>query len=236
MKKLLIGILIALLLLLSGFIVFIGIKSLGILGFKDIQKESKELESQHQTAEKLVAVDYNKAVDEINSAYQKYETTKQEYEELSTVNVDENGKAIGMLKEYDYENLLVKVGNYATKENAIMKMNIVQGNSAIPNIYELHFEVTGSYISIVDFISDLENDSALGFKIEQFQMVEKGENELEAKFITKEIIINDISEISESDQPQEQEQEQEQGQEEKTKDEIKSNQEVDKNNSENIVD
>ncbi len=196
MKKLLISVLIILLIVLSVFIVINGLEAIGILGYTDIQKQNQELEKSFEEASKLAEVDYKKAVSDVDKAVNSLENTKKEYDELLLINTDENGQTIGILQEYDYENLLVKVGNYATEEDVVMNMSIVESQSNIENSYELHFTVTGSYISIVDFISDIENDSTLGFKIENFEMAEDGENGLQAKFITREIIINDISEIT----------------------------------------
>ena len=78
-----------------------------------------------------------------------------------------------------------------------MKMEILQGSSGAAGTYNLRFTVTGSYISIVDFISDIENDSTLGFTIEEFKMVPTStEANLEATFVCKDITIKDISSAS----------------------------------------
>ena len=87
----------------------------------------------------------------------------------------------------------VKLGNHATSEGATMKMDIVKGSSTSENMYDLNFTVNGSYISIIDFISDIENDSTLGFKIENFHMSGSGDS-LQATFVCKEISIIDVNE------------------------------------------
>ena len=74
-----------------------------------------------------------------------------------------------------------------------MKMDVVTSGAA-KDVYNLKFTVTGSYISITDFISDIENDSTLGFKIEEFKMSPSGsEGDLQATFTCKEITIKDVS-------------------------------------------
>lgn len=55
--------------------------------------------------------------------------------------------------------------------------------------YDLNFEATGSYVSVTDFIYDIENDSSLGFKIEGFKMAPGG-NGVKATFICTNIAIN----------------------------------------------
>ena len=44
-------------------------------------------------------------------------------------------------------------------------------NKSPAKFYDLSFTVYGEYISILDFVSDIENDSELGFKIENFKML-----------------------------------------------------------------
>lgn len=105
--------------------------------------------------------------------------------------MEKDGSA-SQIERYEVETLWVKLGNYATREGAIIKMDIVQGNTN--ETYNLRFTVDGSYISITDFISDIENDSTLGFKIEEFRMgPTTDEGVLEAKFTCKEVGIKDVS-------------------------------------------
>ena len=58
----------------------------------------------------------------------------------------------------------------------------------------MNFTAKGSYISITDFISDIENDSTLGFKIENFKMIPSGQEDgtLQATFVCKDIAIKEV--------------------------------------------
>lgn len=60
------------------------------------------------------------------------------------------------------------IGNYATKEEVTITLDIVEGTSK--DNYNLNFTVTGGYVGITDFIYDLENDEKLNFKIENLKM------------------------------------------------------------------
>jgi len=107
------------------------------------------------------------------------------------VEKEKNGST-NQIERYEVETLWVKLGKYATSEGAIIRMDIVQGNTN--ETYNLKFTVNGSYISITDFISDIENDSTLGFKIEEFKMLPSDvEGVLQATFVCKEIGIKEIS-------------------------------------------
>ena len=177
MKKLLISILIALLLILSIFISVNGLNvgKIEVLGIRGINQKNSELDQKIQQATQLSTIDYQKAVDEVEENSKKLTEEKKNYEDMAL------------------EALWVKLGNHATSEGATMKMDIVKGSSATENMYDLNFTVNGSYISIIDFISDIENDSTLGFKIENFHMSGSGDS-LQATFVCKEISIIDVNE------------------------------------------
>lgn len=194
MKKLLISILIGLLLILSAFLIIqgIGLGNFKILGITGIKNKSEELNQKIQEAGKLAEKDYKQAVSDVETNAKKLAAEKKSYEELTTT-VDGEIQNAGQIQKYEIETLWVKLGNHATSEGAVMKMDVVTSGAA-QDVYNLRFTVTGSYISITDFISDVENDSTLGFKIEEFKMIPSGNNgELQATFTCKEISIKDVS-------------------------------------------
>lgn len=195
MKKLLISILIALLLILSIFIAINGLNvgKIEVLGIIGINQKNSELDQKIQQATQLSTIDYQKAVDEVEENSKKLTEEKKNYEDMALLNTDSEGQATAQIQKYEVEALWVKLGNHATSEGATMKMDIVKGSSATENMYDLNFTVNGSYISIIDFISDIENDSTLGFKIENFHMSGSGDS-LQATFVCKEISIIDVNE------------------------------------------
>lgn len=194
MKKLLISILIALLLILSVFIALNGLNigKLEILGIEGIGQKNSELDQKIQQATQLSTIDYQKAVDDVEENTKKLTEEKKNYEEMTLLNTDSEGKVTAQIQKYEVEALWVKLGKHATSEGATIKMDIVKGNNTSENMYDLNFTVNGSYISIIDFISDIENDSTLGFKIENFKMNGSGDS-LQATFTCKEITIIDVN-------------------------------------------
>ena len=195
MKKLLISILIALLLIISIFIAINGLNvgKIEVLGIRGINQKNSELDQKIQQATQLSTIDYQKAVDEVEENSKKLTEEKKNYEDMALLNTDSEGQATAQIQKYEVEALWVKLGNHATSEGATMKMDIVKGSSTSENMYDLNFTVNGSYISIIDFISDIENDSTLGFKIENFHMSGSGDS-LQATFVCKEISIIDVNE------------------------------------------
>ena len=193
MKKLLILILIALLLALSIFIVVQGVSigSVDILGIKAIQDKSLALDEKIQEATRLAEKDYRQAVSDVDTNAKKLEEEKKNYEDMTTVSSDSDIQASNQLERYEIETLWVRLGNHATSQGVIMQMDVLKGSSGAADTYDLRFTATGSYISITDFISAIENDSTLGFKIEEFKMQPSG-RDLQETYICKDIAITEV--------------------------------------------
>ena len=194
MKKLLILILITLLLILT---MFIGIKGvtigkIEILGIQGIQAKNSELDSKIQDAAKLVEKTYAQTISEVNSNAKKLKEEKQNYQDMTAISSDGETQALKQIEKYEIETLWVKLGNHATSEGVVMKMDVTSGSSGAQGSYNLNFTVTGGYVQIEDFISSIENDSTLGFKIEEFKMAPSG-NDLQATFVCKDIPIKQVS-------------------------------------------
>ena len=199
MKKLLILILIALLSALSIFVVIQGINigNLEILGIKGIQQRSNELDQKIQQAGKLAQKDYNQAESDVQTNAKKLNEEKKNYEDMTAISQEGDVQAANQLEKYEIETLWVRLGNHATSQGAIMQMDVLQGSNSAKDVYNLKFTATGSYISITDFISAIENDSTLGFKIEEFRMTPMQNSEdLQATFVCKDISIKDVSAIT----------------------------------------
>ena len=199
MKKLLILILIALLSALSIFVVIQGINigNLEILGIKGIQQRSNELDQKIQQAGKLAQKDYNQAVSDVQTNAKKLNEEKKNYEDMTAISQEGDVQAANQLEKYEIETLWVRLGNHATSQGAIMQMDVLQGSNSAKDGYNLKFTATGCYISITDFISAIENDSTLGFKIEEFRMTPMQNSEdLQATFVCKDISIKDVSAIT----------------------------------------
>lgn len=194
MKKLLILILITLLVTLSIFIVIQGVNigSLEILGVKGIQSKSSQLDEKIQQAGKLAEKDYQQALSDVKTNTKKLQEEKKNYEDMTQISEDGDIQTANQIEKYEIETLWVKLGNHATTQGVVMKMDVKKGSAQ--DVYDLQFTATGSYISITDFISAIENDSSLGFKIEEFKLVPSSSgSDLQATFVCKDIAIKDVS-------------------------------------------
>ena len=205
MKKLLISILIILLVILSGFLIIsgIGLGGLKILGISGIKSETEKLDEQIQEAGKLAEKDFKQAVSDVETNAKKLTEEKKRYESMITTSED-GTITTGQIEKYEIEALWVMLGKHATSEGVELQMDVVKSGAG-EDSYNLKFKATGSYISIIDFISSIENDSALGFKIEEFKMNGSGEK-LQATCVCKDITIKDISETTPTNNQNDQDQ------------------------------
>ena len=193
MKKILISLLIVLLLILNCIAIAKGINLLGleILGIGQIKEKNDNLDNVIAEATTIASTDYPKALSEMEVNLKKLEEEKKNYEDMVTISTDDQVQLANQYQKYEVEYLWTIIGNHATKEGVVIKIDIVSASG--DSNYNLNFTVTGSYIGITEFISDIENDSALGFKIENFSMKPGAStHDLQTTFTCKDITIKDI--------------------------------------------
>lgn len=198
MKKILILILIALILALTIFTIVSGVElgEITILGIKGIQSENEKLDQKIEEATRLVTVTYPKKISEINSNIQKLEEAKKEYEDMATISTSDEVNAATQISNYKIETLWTTIGIHAKKTGVTINIAVVNGTGG-ENSYNLNFTVNGTYINISEFIRSIEDDSTLGFKIEEFALKPgTSDNDLQATFVCKNIIILDLSQTT----------------------------------------
>ena len=201
MKKLLLLILIALLLALSIFVVIQGldVNSVKILSFSAIKQKNLELDEKIQDATKLATVNYKKSLQDLEEKSKALQKVKQNYEDLVNTTTDENLEIANQFEKYKYEKLLIDLGRHATSEGADLKIEVIGNGTPIKlsstetiYLYDLNFTVTGSYVAITSVISNIENDTELGFKIEAFKMDPSSSTSvLQATFTCKNIPMSE---------------------------------------------
>ena len=205
MRKLLISVLIVILLAVAGYMCYNGITIINyrISGLKEIKKLNENLDERISVASKLVSTDYPTQISNISKSMKDLKTEKEKYDNMVTISTDEQVQAAAKIEKYEIEYLWTKIGNWAKKEGVTMKIDLKNSSTGTQGLYNLQFTVNGQYIGIADFIYDIENDTSLGFKIEEFKLL-PGEdtNILTGSFACKDISINiDSSNVTYSSTP-----------------------------------
>lgn len=200
MKKILITVLILLVLILTIFTVVKGLElgSFEILGIKEIQEKNASLEKEITEATKLADTEFPNKMTQLNTSMKKLKEEKTNYEDMIAVSSAEDGQATSQLTKYNIDFLWTKIGTHATSEDVVIKMDITNGSGA-PDTYNLNFTVNGEYANIAEFIRDIEDDSKLGFKIEEILMKAGTSTiDLQATFVCKDIPIEGISQTTQT--------------------------------------
>lgn len=196
-RKILMSVLTILLAVLTYFTISNGVSigSFKALGLKGLKEQDSQIQSKVETASSLTSSEYTSKLSELNQNAKNLLSKKEEYTDLTTYSTDDQIQAANELQEYEVEYLWAEVGKYATKEGIKIKMDISTASSGGQSadgrkMYDLNFTAEGAYIGIALFLSDLQDDSFLEFKIENFALA-KGESteNLKATFVVKDVPI-----------------------------------------------
>ena len=208
MKRRLINSLIFILVLMLVILIGLGLKSnsFGIESYISLEKKSLEISKQIEELEKKSKESFEEKKKGLLDLTEKYENEKLKYETRSKnlkVGIEEIKTSFDL---YDIDFLWTIIGNYATEEGIILKLDVskVSENKGFLDadyiLCDLLFTISGTYLSLIDFIYDLEDDERLNFEINDFSLSKVNEN-LEAKFIIKSVPINrkNLSKIEDRD-------------------------------------
>lgn len=203
MRKILISVLVCLLLIGSAFFMVNGIGKLNIKGIRGLNEKNSQVEQKISDLSNAISVTYANTESNLKRTANTLQDTKTEYENQAALSDTQNPSYVSKLETYDIDYLWTKLGNYARDEEVVIKIDLVASGTST-NLYNLNFTTTGGYINITNFIYDIENDSKLGFKIDEFKMGGAGDNNLTATFSCKEIPVKvgSIDQSSSSNQEQ----------------------------------
>ena len=171
------------------------IGSFHILGIRQIQDKNAELEDTVTEATKLASSSFPSTVNELNASMEDLKKQKTAYEDMVAVSESGDVETASQLSNYNLDFLWTQIGTHATSEGVNIDMALTQGTGG-QNVYNINFTAVGSYVGISEFIRDIEDDSDLAFKIEEFSMTAgESTSQLRATFVCKNIPIEGISSI-----------------------------------------
>ena len=194
MKKILITVLIILLIILAYFAIFKGISIGGfhLLSVQQIADENDKLTQEIAQTELLMYTDYPSKTDELEQSVSSLLTAKDEYHDLASVSTEGELAEANQTETYTIAYLWTRLGRHATAEGVVAKFDIVTGSTGEPDVKNIQFTITGDYPQIILFVEDIEDDSELGFRIENFKLVPAGED-LQATFTVRNVRIEQES-------------------------------------------
>ena len=187
MRKILISILVCLLLIGSAFFMVNGISKVNIKGIKGLSEKNGQIEQKISDLSNVISVTYANTESNLKRTANTLQDSKTEYENQAALSNSLSPSYASQLETYDIDYLWTKLGNYARDEKVVIKIDLVASGTST-NLYNLNFTTTGDYVNITNFIYEIENDSKLGFKIDEFKMNSSGDT-LTATFSCKEVPI-----------------------------------------------
>lgn len=195
MRKFVLIALLTLLVILCAIVIGVGIKigPIKIYSYPEVLAASKERKELLEVNDENIK-EIETTQTSLKSAAKKYENKKAEYDELIEKGKITTESNIYNSNVYDMDFLWATIGNYATQNAVLLDFNFwksAQATSVSSEyiICKLDFTVTGDYIPITNFISQIEADDTLKFEISNFNLEKGGEN-LQATFSVKNVPIN----------------------------------------------
>lgn len=193
MRKILLIVVIILLLVFGYMSVIKGITigNMHISSIKQIDENSKMLETKIEELNSLIDIVYPKKMGELKEVSNKMQETKQKYLDETNFTSDEELQTALQIESYDIERLYVKLGVHAKKEGVKIKFTLA--SASIGDIKDLSFTVEGTYVAITNFLYAIEDDEELKFRIYNFKLVPYENNILQATFTVKNVRITSNS-------------------------------------------
>ena len=191
MKKILL-ILIMILLIVGIYFALssgISIGNIHVLGIKEIADENENLDKKLQELNQAIDITFPQKMSDLDTASKNFQKAKEEYINLTSVSSDQEILDAMKQESYTIEYLWARIGNHAKKQGVNIEFQIVSNDTGLEGMYNLNFTVDGSYIAITNFISAIENDGELNFRIQGFTMNPNQGNVLRSTFTVKNVTI-----------------------------------------------
>lgn len=190
MRKFLILLLLILLIVLAYFTMFQGlsISTFQVLGVSQIIELNNDLTNKINETNKKIKSDLQSKKSELNQNVELLLTNKESYYKLANISTENEINKANTEEMYNIEYLWVKIGRHARKEGVNLKLDIKEGTAGDKITKDLNFTVVGKYVGIIEFISAIEEDSELNFRVNDFILTPDGEN-LKATFNVTDIKI-----------------------------------------------
>lgn len=158
-------------LLLFATIEGIAIWGIEVISISQLLEKDQRLNEKIQETTELTSIEYADNIKKLEEKFEEFQIQKQNYEELVGI-TNENNKEIYETKQYDIEYLWRLLGKYAEQRGISLKLDIKKDNKT-ENSYNFNFTIEGNYINISQFMTDIENNSDLYFRIYNFKMTGK---------------------------------------------------------------
>ena len=167
------------------------IGGLQIFSISDLVNYNKDVDTKIDELTTLSSSGYTTATSNLDQTINNFKIQKEKYEQLAGLEEDDD-EGILETQNYDISYLWTVLGKYATKTNVNLKMDVKKSTGT--DLYDLDFTIQGVYTSVSSFVSKIENDSDLNFRIYNFKLTKgKSDTELKGTFTVKDVNIDNAT-------------------------------------------
>lgn len=135
-----------------------------VYSYNDLINNNETLNRKIEQLNKLNEDSFTSVTKKLQSVQNEFDQRKELYEETALLATEEEIAEANQREEYLLDLLWIKIGNYANANNIKILMSPIENSTSIK------FDVTGAYISIINFIYDIENDDELAFTVDNIIM------------------------------------------------------------------
>lgn len=155
-----------------------------VVSYDNLKSNKETLDNSMKQLQSLNTVKLEEAVNNVRIEKQNYEAKKIEYDTLALAASKEDIAEANKIERYLLDYLWIRVGNYANDNAVKFKMTPDDANSSIS------FDITGSYVSVINFIYDIQNDEELNFKVDGI-VIEGGNSDsvVKANFVVRDVNV-----------------------------------------------
>ena len=201
MKKVILTCIVALLAIILVVTINKGIHigNFEVASLSEIKEQNEQVDNKIESVEKLNNQTYPYTRSMLDTAINTYEVKKSQYIDLVNSKSISEIEAATKEETYEIEFLWTYLGLYATNNNIWLKANVTTPSNGLPSQYDINITARGGYTQIKNYIYSIENDTNLGFKIEDFSLIPyrvdnsddgQVQNILEGKFTIRNVAIN----------------------------------------------
>lgn len=172
-------------LILSGVLIFtlifafVCVKSgmagpIQIYSYADLKARDEATNLKMNELTKVKSEGYATTEANLQRTVKKHLEVKSTYEKVASTKTEEQKQKALLGQDYDLSFLWVELGNYATKNNCDLKLEVSQEKDTSDDenyvLCDLKFEIVSGYDGITSFIEDISNDTDLGFIPENLKL------------------------------------------------------------------
>lgn len=158
-----------------------------IYSYAELKAESNTVNTKMDNLTRMKSTTYAAAESSLQTSVKKHLEIKTNYDKISSTKSEEQKEKALLGQDYDISYLWVKLGNYATKNNCDLTLEVSQEKDATEDdkyvLCDLKFSTTSGYDGVTSFIEEIGRDSELSFIPENLKLYSqmKEINELDAE-------------------------------------------------------